>query len=113
MNHFHLAITDRVYRNTITMPLRGDGVPMHKHDADCAHTTKVLAGSILAYGPGKTWVKAIALGETYDFPADQQEHEIVALEDGTVILNTIKAQMPDGLAMDEAGTDLEPITVPL
>lgn len=111
MNHYHLSVAERICRVTIAMPKRGDGVSMHQHDEAGAHTTKVLAGSVLAYGPGKAWAKLICAGETYDFSADEQHHEISALEDGTVILNTTKEPMPEGLEIDEAGTDETPLTM--
>lgn len=112
MNTYSMGIVDRVFHITITMPHRGDGVPMHQHVPETAHTTKVLSGSVMAYGPGRTWQQLIATGETYDFTADQQQHEFEALEDNTVIVNTLKAVMPEGLVMDESGADATAITEP-
>jgi len=65
----------------------GDVLPMHNHDETNAHITIVARGSVKASGEG--WERIFKSGAIIDFPANQQ-HEFLALEDKTRIVNITK-----------------------
>lgn len=71
--------------------LKGDVLAWHYHSAGDGHITFVLKGSVEIKGGNtdKPWVKIGVAGNFFDLP-DQQSHEIIALEDGTKILNIKK-----------------------
>ena len=67
----------------------GDILPLHNHDEITAHATIVARGSVKATGNG--WEKEFKAGAVIDFPPNQ-EHQFVALEDNTRIVNINKKQ---------------------
>jgi hypothetical protein len=95
---------------------RGEGLPMHGHVKENAHTVNVVAGSCIVYGPNKSWLKTLNAGDLYDFADDEQVHEIAAIQDDTVIINMIKEPFvgesnwgPDDLYGETKAT----LTIPL
>lgn len=71
----------------------GQGVPMHTHKPDTEHITIVCKGAALVRGEG-FHPFTIDAGQVYDYPPTQQTHELVALHDGTVLLNVPKGIAP-------------------
>lgn len=71
----------------------GDVLPMHDHDDQTVHITVVARGSIKAHGDG--WEVQAKSGQILDFKPGQQ-HEFVALEDNTRIINIVKNMAPKG-----------------
>lgn len=67
---------------------RGEGLPLHDHDETTAHVTFVMKGSIEISGP-RIAARTLVAGNVYDFPP-HSPHQIVALEDDTIIWNAIK-----------------------
>jgi quercetin dioxygenase-like cupin family protein len=67
---------------------KGEGLPLHDHDEATAHVTIVAKGSVTISGPSIE-TQTLVAGNVYDFPA-RSPHEIIALEDGTVIVNIPK-----------------------
>jgi quercetin dioxygenase-like cupin family protein len=65
----------------------GDALPMHNHTELNAHITVVARGSVKAHGNG--WEKVLKSGAVIDFPPNQ-EHQFIALEDNTRIVNITK-----------------------
>jgi quercetin dioxygenase-like cupin family protein len=66
----------------------GDGIPMHAHAfPQLLHDTRVLRGSVEIYGDMQTIL--LEHGDTAQFPSFRM-HEIVALQDGTEIVNVLK-----------------------
>jgi len=65
----------------------GDIVPMHTHDKATAHITIVAKGKMQISINGV--MQEYESGKVVDFP-DNQEHEFVALEPGSRIVNIQK-----------------------
>ena len=65
----------------------GDVLPEHTHTEENAHITIVARGRIKAYS--HDWEKEAVAGQILDFKAGEP-HEIMALEDGTRIVNIVK-----------------------
>jgi quercetin dioxygenase-like cupin family protein len=65
----------------------GDVLPMHTHHEGNAHITIVSRGKIRAHG--NEWSAEYGAGTVIDFPSNQN-HEFVALEDNSRIVNIIK-----------------------
>jgi len=76
-------LTGTIYDFEVT----GNTVEMHSHDENTAHATIVTCGSVKASGQG--WEKQFKAGAVIDFPPNQ-EHQFVALEDNTRLVNIIK-----------------------
>ena len=76
-------------------PKRGDGIPMHQHTPETEHNIIVLKGSVLVYGEKgpSGWRCELTEGGVMDLMNEQ--HEIVATEDGTLILNLNLRGMPE------------------
>ena len=68
-------------------PEVGDILPKHTHDDATAHITIVAKGKIRV--TAGNWVYEADAGKVIDLPAFQ-EHEFVALEPGSRIVNIIK-----------------------
>jgi quercetin dioxygenase-like cupin family protein len=66
---------------------KGDILPMHVHDQSSIHITVVARGSIKAYS--HDWQKEASAGAVLNF-REGEPHEIVALEDGTRIVNILR-----------------------
>ena len=62
---------------------------------DMEHNTIVLHGSILLYGPNGDFKVLVRAGQIFDFDSSEP-HEIAALQDGTVIINTFLKGQPEG-----------------
>lgn len=75
---------------------RGGGLPMHDHTDDPAleHDVMCLAGAVLVYGPQVE--RCILRGGDHFVFDSRLAHEIVALEDGSAVLNSFKHGMPAG-----------------
>jgi len=71
---------------------RGDTVPMHTHTPESEHITIVALGAISLKGPNLD--KRLEAGEMFDYAADQQTHEIVAVSDSAVVFNIPKKKAP-------------------
>lgn len=71
----------------------GDVLPMHTHDDYTVHITIVARGFIKAHGNG--WETEAKAGQILDFKPGQ-EHEFIALEDNTRIINIVKNMAPKG-----------------
>jgi quercetin dioxygenase-like cupin family protein len=65
----------------------GDVLPKHNHTEDNVHVTIVARGRIKAYS--HDWEMEATAGQILDFKAGEP-HEIMALEDGTRIVNIVK-----------------------
>ena len=65
----------------------GDTLPLHNHSEGDAHITIVARGSVKAHGNG--WERVLKSGAVIDFPPNQ-EHQFIALEDNTRIVNITK-----------------------
>ena len=65
----------------------GDMLPKHVHTEDNVHITIVARGRIKAYS--HDWEREAVAGQIIDFRAGEP-HEIMALEDGTRIINIVK-----------------------
>lgn len=66
----------------------GDVLPMHWHREGLSHITVVARGSFTAKGPN--WEKKVSAGDIIDWPSFQQ-HEFVALEDNSRLVNISKS----------------------
>jgi quercetin dioxygenase-like cupin family protein len=65
----------------------GDILPMHRHEEADNHITVVAKGSFKAYGHG--WEMTLVAGNVVDWPV-RKDHEFVALEPGSRLVNIIK-----------------------
>lgn len=65
----------------------GDILPKHNHTEDTVHITIVARGRISAYS--HDWEMVAEAGQILNF-RPEEPHEIMALEDGTRIINIIK-----------------------
>ena len=70
----------------------GEGLKMHDHQSDTAHNVQVLNGSCIIYGDIPE--KVIRKGETHNFDWSKP-HEIVVLEDKTVLFNAFVNGLPE------------------
>jgi len=68
-------------------PEIGDILPKHNHDDASAHITIVAKGKVKI--TAGDWVYDAEAGKVIDLPAFQ-EHEFVALEPGSRIVNIVK-----------------------
>ena len=78
----------------------GDVLPMHWHSPENVHITVVGRGSFRTQGPEDTWEKIVKAGDVIDWQAYQQ-HEFIALEDNSRIVNIVKGT---GESTSEYGT---------
>jgi quercetin dioxygenase-like cupin family protein len=65
----------------------GDVLPKHNHTEDNVHITIVARGRVMARS--HDWEKEASAGQIIDFRAGEP-HEIIALEDGSRIVNIVK-----------------------
>jgi quercetin dioxygenase-like cupin family protein len=65
----------------------GDILPKHIHDESNVHITIVCKGKLKAYS--HDWEKEALPGQIIDFKVGEP-HELMALEDGTRIINILK-----------------------
>lgn len=65
----------------------GDILPKHNHDENTAHITIVARGRLKAYS--HDWEIEASAGQVLNFRAGEP-HELMALEDGTRIVNIVK-----------------------
>jgi len=65
----------------------GEILPKHVHTEENVHITIVARGKIKAYS--HDWEREAIAGQILDFRAGEP-HEIMALEDGTRIINIVK-----------------------
>jgi tellurite resistance-related uncharacterized protein len=73
----------------------GDKLEMHEHFKGNYHDMVVISGKVKCHGPNPTsWNVECSTGEFYAFTDEQQHHEIEALEENTVILNTYHDPQP-------------------
>lgn len=79
----------------------GDILAKHNHDENTAHITIVARGRLKAYS--HDWEKEAVAGQIIDF-RPEEPHELMALEDGTRIINIIKkygGSVDDGFMIDD------------
>ena len=67
--------------------LKDDILPMHVHDDTDNHITIVARGSLRAHGEG--WERILNAGDVVNWEPFQQ-HEFIAIEDNTRIVNIRK-----------------------
>jgi hypothetical protein len=118
MFHFKIYQYKKLFGLKYTFPKRGDGIPLHTHSEDEKHNVVVMKGSVEVYGPGKQWSKTLTAGEVFDLEDEHHPHEIVALEDDTIILGLNVIGRPNlpadfGCRADLEGTIDKPLTIPL
>ena len=70
---------------------RGEGLMAHTHEADTAHDIRVMRGAVKVSGAVPTTV--VLEGEMFEFDW-RLPHEVLALEDGTVIFNRFLHGIP-------------------
>jgi len=73
---------------------KGDVLELHAHPESSFHDVRIDRGAVSIYGPGRRWE---IIGKAGDFVAltdEQQEHEIIALQDDTLIANVYKGAQP-------------------
>lgn len=70
---------------------RGEGLMMHTHEADTAHDIQVMRGAVKVYGEVPTTI--VLQDEHFNFDWSKP-HEVVALEDNTVIFNRFLHGIP-------------------
>jgi len=105
--HIQLIQVDGLEGLLYAFDKRGEGLMMHKHEADTAHDVMVMAGSIKVAGtvPTEILVEGDFLKLHWYL-----DHEIVALEDNTVIFNKFLNGIPTpfrNLPMDRRSMDVE------
>jgi hypothetical protein len=94
--HFKHYKSGKIFGIIYSFDKAGDGIRMHMHPTeDMEHNTVVLNGSILLYGPNGSFQRLVKTGQILDFDSTLP-HEIAALEDGTVIINTFLQGQPEG-----------------
>lgn len=81
-----LAANPRIVEWTL---LKGQKVPMHKHEPGDEHITRVVSGEITIEFANSDLMFHLSAGNEIDFNEHQQEHEIEALTDA-VFLNINK-----------------------
>lgn len=70
----------------------GEGLMGHTHDESSAHDVQVMRGKVVIYGD----MPAVVLGVGDPFSFDwRKHHEIIALEDGTLIFNRLLNGAPE------------------
>lgn len=69
----------------------GEVLPKHTHAENDAHITIVARGRIKAYS--HDWEKEAIAGQIIDFRPGEP-HELMALEDGTRVINIVKKYRP-------------------
>lgn len=67
---------------------RGERLEMHGHEPETFHDIEVASGKIAVYGDG--WYQEANSGAQVILSDDQMLHEILALEDGTEVLNVYR-----------------------
>jgi len=68
-------------------PEAGDILPKHIHDETTAHITIVAKGKIRV--TAGNWTEDVECGKVIDLPANQ-EHEFIAIEPNSRIVNIVK-----------------------
>ena len=71
----------------------GEGLMMHKHDALSAHDVQVIQGSVVIYGEVPDCILRVGYPYKFDW---SKNHQIVALENNTVIVNRFLNKIPEG-----------------
>lgn len=71
----------------------GDGLRRHEHTAETAHNVIVLFGSVSLNVKGQS-SRILLQGNVHDFEWTR-EHDIVALEPNTLVLNLLLFGMPE------------------
>jgi quercetin dioxygenase-like cupin family protein len=69
-------------------PEVGDILPMHAHTETDVHITIVALGSFLTRGAG--WQRSVKAGDVLDWRPNE-DHEFIANEAGSRIVNIVKA----------------------
>lgn len=82
----HILLVQEPYAEGILYAFdkMGEGLMMHDHEDDTAHNIEVMDGSVLVYGKAPS--RVLYKGEKYDLDWSIP-HEVVALDDKTVIFN--------------------------
>lgn len=99
--HFKPWETGGEYGAFYLLDLAGEGIGMHSHvNPEMRHSTRCLKGSCHIYGDGLDAV--LKAGETLHFKSYRM-HELVALEDGTELVNVFLNGKPasyEGLPLE-------------
>jgi hypothetical protein len=90
----HVQLIDLAYLKGIVYAFdeAGEGLKMHDHPPDAAHDVNVVSGSCIIYGDVPE--KVLRKGESLRFDWSKP-HEIVALEDHTVLFNAFLNGIPE------------------
>jgi hypothetical protein len=115
----HMALNDGTYGIRYTFDRRGQGLPMHAHDREVMeHSVEVLKGAAEIYRPDRIDARVLTPLDGLCSFDSKRDHEIMALEDGTVLLNRFNCGMPPEYSClppeELAGfAQLAPMTYPL
>jgi len=105
--HIQLIMSNGVEGILYGFDKRGEGLMAHTHKADTAHDILVMKGAVKIYGDMPTEI--ILEGDHYMFDW-QTSHEVLALEDNTVIFNRFLNGIPEpfrNLPMDRRNGSME------
>jgi hypothetical protein len=90
--HIELFMEDGVEGLLYLFDKAGEGLGGHTHDEKSAHDVQVMRGKVVIYGD----MPAVVLGVGEPFSFDwRRHHEIIALEDGTLIFNRLLNGVPE------------------
>jgi quercetin dioxygenase-like cupin family protein len=90
--HIQLLSTPHIHAVIYVFDEMGEGLGEHYHDYTTAHDIRVLQGSVVIQGDIPR--KILNVGEVYNFDWTKN-HAIIALEDGTAIMNTFINGIPE------------------
>lgn len=90
--HIELVIEDGIEGFLYLFDKAGEGLMGHTHDEESAHDVQVMRGKVVIYGDMPAVV--ISAGEPFSFDWRRQ-HEIIALEDKTLIFNRLLNGAPE------------------
>jgi len=90
--HIELFMEDGIEGFLYLFDRAGEGLMGHTHDEASAHDVQVMQGKIVIYGD----MPAVVLGVGGPFSFDwRRHHEIIALEDKTLIFNRLLNGVPE------------------
>lgn len=96
IRHTFFEIGDAVGRVFI-FEHRGEGLPMHSHPPSDEHSIRCLAGRVIVWGMRNShrWEITLEAGGSLLFDS-AEPHEIVAVDDGSIIVNDFLHGKPAG-----------------
>lgn len=102
MFHYSLYEFGSLFGQTYTFPKRGDGIGMHTHSQEEQHNVMVMKGSLQIYGPDRIWCETLRAGDIFDLDIEKHHpHEVVALEDDTIMMGMFVNGKPAGLNVQD------------